>query len=127
MFQIFVKAKQGKSTTIWTLSSDTINEIKEKIALKEGLEMKDQRLVFAGRELASDRALSDYNIKENNTLWLVIRVRGGMNADRATDSEGRMAEMELNYASEALNTRIDELTHRVDEIGEVFVTDQMST
>ena len=76
-YQIFVKGKNGKSTVLWVRSLDTVDEVKDKIAEKTGLPVKEQRLVFNGREMLGNRSLSDYRVRKNNTLFLVPRLRGG--------------------------------------------------
>jgi hypothetical protein len=49
--------------------------LKEKIQKCEGIPIKEQRLIFAGRLLEDDRTLGDYNIKADATLHLVLRLR----------------------------------------------------
>jgi len=77
-FQIFIKSINGKERSAEVESSTTIKQIKEIMQDKEGINIEEQRLIFGGKNLEDNRTLADYNIVAENTLHLVLRVRGGM-------------------------------------------------
>mmetsp|Transcript_73415 Transcript_73415/g.147841 ORF Transcript_73415/g.147841 Transcript_73415/m.147841 type:complete len:96 (+) Transcript_73415:253-540(+) len=75
--QLMVKTLDGKTVTVEAEEEDTIEDIKNKIMEKEGVPVDQQRLIFGGKQLDSDKTLADYDVQEDSTFHMVLRLRGG--------------------------------------------------
>ncbi|CAJ2652959.1 unnamed protein product [Trifolium pratense] len=77
--QIFIKMLDHRLLPLEVKSSNTIGDVKQKIFEKEGIPYNDQRLIFSFKQLEDSRygqTLADHNIKENSTIYLVLRLMG---------------------------------------------------
>ncbi|KAK1410880.1 hypothetical protein QVD17_37422 [Tagetes erecta] len=75
---IKVKTLTGKEIEIDIEPTDTIDRIKERVEEKEGIPPVQQRLIYAGKQLADDKTAKDYNIEGGSVLHLVLALRGGV-------------------------------------------------
>ena len=75
IIRIFVKTITGKTITIDADSNCLIDDFKCQLEDREEIPPDQQRLVFAGKQLEDGRALSEYGITNECTVFLLLRLR----------------------------------------------------
>lgn len=81
-YQLFVKTLTGKTITLNGISSsDTILSVKTRVQEKEGIPPAQQRLIYAGQQLADEKTLAECGIQRESTLQLLLRLAEITDAD----------------------------------------------
>ena len=71
--QITIQKRDNTSITLEVESTDIIRSIKEKIQLREGIQIDQQILILGGQLLEDALTLAHYNINEQTTLRLALK------------------------------------------------------
>lgn len=74
--QFFVKTLTGKSIVVDLNPNMTIGQVKQHVEQLENIPVDQQRLIYQGKQLEDDHTLGDYNITDEATIHLVLRLRG---------------------------------------------------
>jgi hypothetical protein len=78
-FNISIATLSGNNLELSDVRADTtISNIKEMLVGPTGVTPDQQRLIFKGMQLSDGFPLSVYGITSGSTLFLVLRIRGGM-------------------------------------------------
>ncbi|MBR0414942.1 MAG: hypothetical protein IJI67_07725, partial [Clostridia bacterium] len=71
-FTVFVKTLSGKTIFVHDVTGETTSaQIKDMLVQETGLPAAQQKLIFAGTEMANDKTLADYNIQKESTIHCV--------------------------------------------------------
>ena len=66
----------GKVYQLQLRSSDSIDDVKLRMQVVDGLRPDQQRLIFAGKQLEDGRTLADYSVKNGDTIQMIPSLRG---------------------------------------------------
>ncbi|KAK7274507.1 hypothetical protein RIF29_15599 [Crotalaria pallida] len=73
---IFVKTIIGETIILKVESSDIVEDVKEMIKAREGIAVDQQRLIFNSKQLEDLQTLAHYDVRNESTLHLILRMRG---------------------------------------------------
>jgi hypothetical protein len=75
-FQVFVKDLAGKTWTFLVSAHTLVKEVQEMIQDRWDIPACEQRLIYVGGQLEPLRELWEYQVQEEATLHLLLRLRG---------------------------------------------------
>ena len=116
---LFIKTLTGKTLTIYISPLAKIGELQLAIQEKEGIPPEQQRIVFSGIQLEPNETISNYGIKYEATLHLILRLCGGMYHEYSgRNGEYQPLEKTLNMIYEIGSDDLDDLVDENDNYGE---------
>jgi hypothetical protein len=71
--QIFVKTLVGTTIIVEIEMDDSVLLMKQKIFDQKNIEVDNQKLIFAGKELLNNQRMSELDIHGTTTFHLIIR------------------------------------------------------
>lgn len=74
---LFVRNTDGRTYTFQIQTNITVGDLKKKIEERLKVPASQQRLTYSDRELENHNSLKYYNIKNESTIFLLLRLRGG--------------------------------------------------
>jgi hypothetical protein len=109
--KINVKTLDGRSVVFEVESSDTVQSLKEQIQFGLGFDTDAQRLIHVGRGLSSEKTLFDYNIGENDTVYLVLRLGTPQSPTHTESSQTKQSNAERARSVEptSVNETVEEI------------------
>ena len=70
--KLTLKSVKGGTTELVVPSDSTVLAVKQKIKELKEVDIENQKLICRGKHLANGKALTDYKIKENDCIILMV-------------------------------------------------------
>ena len=80
----------------------TVDDFLRKLSELNGIPVPEQRIIFSGKQLECGKRLSDYHIEHGSTVFLVLRLRGGMSSDLSPPPKELDEDVELSEAPDMI-------------------------
>lgn len=74
-FTFYALTLEGNKYTLTGEDSTKVSVIQQQLEQKSGIPVKQQKIIFKGRQLESDNVLADYGIQEGSEVRVVLRLR----------------------------------------------------
>lgn len=74
--QVFLKNEKGQTSTYDISPDETVSSFKNRVEHRSQVPASQQRLLHQSREMTEGK-LSDYNVGNESTIYMTLRLRGG--------------------------------------------------
>ena len=74
-YKIFIKTLTGKTFTEYVEENDKIILLKDFIQMESGIPRYLQRIIFETKQTEDNKIISQYNIKKESTIHLILKLR----------------------------------------------------
>ncbi|XP_030593631.1 polyubiquitin-like [Archocentrus centrarchus] len=75
--QVFLKNEKGQTSTYDIQPDETVSNFKRRVESRERVPASQQRLIHEGKEMQDGNKLVDYNVRNQSTIDMTLRLRGG--------------------------------------------------
>ena len=75
--QVTIRPVFGEPYKLEVEPTDTVENLKAKIQDRQGTPPDQQRLIYRQRPMEDGRIMAEYNLQNDHTIDLAIRIRGG--------------------------------------------------
>jgi len=119
--QVFVNGIAAKTVALNVEANHSVESVKAQLHTRTSLRPEEQRLIFAGKQLQDGRALADYGIQRNSTLFLSMSLPGGGKKKKKGKKKKeaiRLEDMDPNS--------IEYLVEFLKRLNEKFITEQQT-
>ena len=113
MMQIFVRDPHAKTHTVDVALSDTLEVVKAKIKKKTNMKM-DFYFSSEGKVLDDKRTLGSYGVRKQSTLYMSVRLRGGVRSGDGSSSGGGRLDTYFSFGDKIYRTtesKVDDLAN----------------
>ncbi|PFH32619.1 ubiquitin family protein [Besnoitia besnoiti] len=75
--QILIKTLTGRKQSFNFEPDNTVLHVKQALQEKEGIDVKQIRLIYSGKQMSDELKLSEYKVVPGCTIHMVLQLRGG--------------------------------------------------
>ncbi len=112
--QLFIRKLDGTVFPLELEFGETVAWMKWKIEQQVGIHASYQKLIFAGRELADDRTLADYNIQRESTMHLLVNQTPASSSGRGGGLNSAGLQIDVSTGSESATSSLSLIEADID-------------